>query len=155
MKKLLLSIALAISGLSIFANAKADITISGPIEGNNQYKIALSSAGKIRGSIEYQRTAPGCWKIQELYIAKELRNQGLGTLLIVSCIQHMLSVGFEKVELDVMPIDTHGPTLDQLISFYTKVFNKICPPSLYTLHISHDEECPWLATVKMVITKNQ
>lgn len=157
MKKLfvlVLSCLLTVGGLSTFLTAHADMTISQPIEQNNQYKIDLCCDGKIIGSIDYQLTAPGCWKIKEVFVAKEFRNHGLGSLLIAHCMQHILINRFEKIEFDVMPIDPQGPTLEELVQIYVKLFKKLSPSSLYTLNTIADEECPWLATVKMVITKN-
>lgn len=157
--KLLLPIFLVIGSLasSGIMHANDDIAKAFRVESTqqgNQYEIALVCQDKVIGSITYHQPIPGCWKIKEVYVEKILRNHGLGTLLITQCINHISSVGFEKIELDVMPIDPIGPSLEKLIQFYTNLFNKLTPTPLYTLSTILDEECPWLAMVTMVITKN-
>ena len=65
----------------------------------------------------------------------------------------MLQIGCEKIELDVLPTDPRGPNIDELVAFYTKIFNKFTPAPMYRIITAHEEECPWFALVKMTITK--
>lgn len=154
MKKLLLFSAFVISGLSIITNTQCDITVSHTIEHDNQYTINLTDNDKMIGSISYEQMQPLHWKIKEIFVTADQRKIGLGTNLITQCMQHIALFGFEKIELDVMPIDPTGPTLEDLIAFYIKIFKKLAPAPFYSLHLVSDEECPWLATIKMIITKN-
>lgn len=154
MKKLVLFLALAISGLSITTSTQCDITASHTIEHDNQYTINLTDNDTIISSISYEQVHPLHWKIKEVFVTASQRKIGLGTHLITQCIQHIALFGFEKIELDVMPIDPKGPSLEELIAFYIKIFKKLAPAPFYSLHLVSDEECPWLATIKMVITKN-
>lgn len=155
--KRILGIFLGIGSLVVSYALNAEdkpFTISQPITQNTRFEINAYCQDKKTGYIQYEKTGNQSWKIHEVYTAAEYRNKGLGTMLISHCITHITQNGCEKLEFDVMPIDPNGPTVEQLVAFYTKIFQKFVAEPFYRLTAMPDEECPWLAFVKMSITKN-